>query len=319
MKEKFEHRPLSGSINVKCKNEDGSFRMWTTRKEIVIQRIVDTVNKYRKLGFNLTLRQLHYQLVSVNAIVNHQTAYKKLGTILDDCRYSGVIDWSMIEDRGRKLDYPYYEDSVSAAIQKTANYYRLERQLGQRVHIEVWTEKDALSQIFGRVTNKYGVGLCVNKGYTSSSAIYKAYERFADRFDNGQSVVILYFGDHDPSGLDMVRDIEDRLRFMFDNGQLCSPDYDFAVIPIGLTMQQIKKYNLPENPAKLTDTRSASYVQKFGTKSWEVDALSPEVLTEIVDYNINNHMDILQFETLMETEKEQIEAMKEIAKNYKND
>jgi hypothetical protein len=319
VKQKFEHRLLKGALNIKCKNDDGSFRMWNTRKETVVQNIIDTVNEFQALGYRLTLRQLHYQLVSKNQIVNHQTAYKKLGVILDDCRYSGVIDWNMIEDRGRQRKYPYYEDSVAGALKKTADCYRLERQQGQTNHVEVWTEKDALSEIFWRSVHKYGIGLCVNKGYTSSSAIYSSYTRFSKMLEEGGSVTILYFGDHDPSGLDMIRDIDDRLRFMFDNGEWpIDAEYNFNVIPIGLTMKQIKRYKLPPNPAKITDTRAAAYIKKFGQFSWEVDALRPEVLTEIVEANINEQISIPLMNEVMELEKTHIKRLEKIIKNEKN-
>ncbi len=98
-KEKFEDRSLSGTINVACKYDDGSIRYWTDEKQSIITKIIQIVQKYSKQGYVLTLRQLHYQFVGHDPkYVNHQTAYKKLGSILDDCRYAGLIDWSAIED-----------------------------------------------------------------------------------------------------------------------------------------------------------------------------------------------------------------------------
>lgn len=298
MKEQFENRRFIGTLSVKCKNDDGTSRTWTAEKATVVNQIVATVEKYQDMGYPLTLRQLHYQFVSQNWIVNHITAYKKLGKILDDCRYGGLIDWDAIEDRGRETTFAYYEHSVPAALERTKNCYRLDRQIGQENHVEVWTEKDALSNILGKVTNKYTVGLAVNKGYTSSSAIYEAYQRFLTCYRAGQKVIILYFGDHDPSGLDMVRDVRERLELMFRNGNEQGTDIEdwldddgFQVIQIGLNMKQIKKYKLPPNPAKLTDSRSDKYIEQFGAMSWEVDALEPQVLAQIVEEQILAHID----------------------------
>lgn len=321
MKEFFEDRRLKGALNVKCKNDDGSFRMWTARKEDVVANIIGIVEEYNRMNYNLTLRQLHYQMVTrfPQTYVNHQTAYKKLGCILDDCRYSGLIDWKRIHDRGRQLQYPYYERGVKEALEKTTYTYRLERQKGQSNDVEVWTEKDALSEIFWRSVSKYGIGLCVNKGYTSSSAIYSAYERFSDSMNNGKTVTILYFGDHDPSGLDMVRDIYERLELMFKKGQQCidfDPDF-FRVVPIGLTMQQIKKYKLPPNSAKLTDTRASGYIKKFGKMSWEVDALSPDVLTNIVETNIEKEIDMNVYKNVLAQEEKDIKRIKKIVSEIK--
>jgi len=317
MKEKFEDRRLFGSMKVACKYDDGSVRHWNTRKETVVAQIVQIVEYYESLGYKLTLRQLHYQFVSRNWIINHDTAYKKLGKILDDCRYAGLIDWSSIEDRGRVPKLPYWVHDIPDALSDAVSSYRLNRQKGQENHVEVWTEKDALSGIMSRSTSKYHVRLVVNKGYTSSSAIYAAYQRFLEVLDSGRSVTILYFGDHDPSGLDMIRDIRERLEFMFENGNERISDASFQVVPIGLTMPQIKKYKLPPNPTKLTDSRSPGYVKQFGKICWEVDALNPEVLTQIVEANIESQIDLHEFQNMLTQEQLDISKLKKIINGLK--
>lgn len=309
--EKFEDRKLTGAINVACKYDNGSVRYWTTTKEEVIEHIIDIVNEYADDGYILTLRQLHYQLVKSNWIVNHDTAYKKLGTILDDCRYGGLIDWDAIEDRGRVPYIPYSVTGVENALRDTIDQYRLDRQEGQKGSIELWTEKDALSGILRRTTSKYHIQLVVNKGYTSSTAIYNAYQRILTNLLAERHTTILYFGDHDPSGLDMVRDIHDRLTFMIENGvysvQLEGNSEDvFTVKPIGLTMAQIKEFDLPPNPTKLTDTRSNKYVAKYGKTCWEVDALNPRTLTDIVETHIQEEIDIGKYKKMLKLEQEGI-------------
>jgi hypothetical protein len=317
-KEKFQNRTLEGKVNVTCKFEDGTVRIWDTRKEEVVQHIVDIVEEYEADGYKLTLRQLHYQLVKSNWIVNHDSAYKKLGSILDDCKYAGIIDWSNIEDRGRKPYLPYYVEDVEDALQDTIDQYRIDRQQGQEVCVELWTEKDALSAILKRSTEKYHIQLVVNKGYTSSSAIHEAYLRCVKAtIVDKKDFVILYFGDHDPSGLDMVRDIEDRMRFMLANGKykVSDPIDSFRIIPIGLTMGQIKEYNLPPNPTKLTDSRANSYIKKHGKTCWEVDALNPKTLTAIVEHNISNIIDMTQYNKMLKEELSGIKELKEFIKN----
>lgn len=369
MKERFETRKLTGKINVACKYDDGTVRYWSTDKYEVVQHIVFIVTQYQKQGYVLTLRQLHYQLVSRNWIINHDSAYKKLGDILDDCRYGGVIDWNAIEDRGRVPYLPYYNEDANDAMQDTINQFRIDRQENQPACIELWTEKDALSGILRRTTSKYHVNLVVNKGYTSSSAIYNAYKRAVKAITAGQKFVVLYFGDHDPSGLDMIRDIRDRLTFMLTNGTqlntesfrskmlewweenehtiytLIENDYApeelieiirdrnddeklhdmfdaaqmkmyldihdlFEVIHIGLTKEQIKQYNLPPNPTKLTDSRAKEYVRQHGKTCWEVDALEPHVLTSIVEAHISEKIDADIYNTAIEREESELEILK---------
>lgn len=322
MREKFENRKLTGNINVACKYDDGTVRYWNTTKEEVIQHIKEIVSEYSEEGYVLTLRQLHYQLVSNNWIVNHDSAYKKLGNILDDCKYAGIIDWSDIEDRGRVPYLPYWVNDVEHALNDTIDQYRIDRQKGQENYIELWTEKDALSGILRRTTEKYHVHLVVNKGYTSSSAIYQAYKRYIERIGE-QKIIILYFGDHDPSGLDMVRDIRERLSFMFQNGlykKAFGEEKDalkglFTVLPIGLTKAQIRQYDLPPNPTKLTDSRASKYISQHGKTCWEVDALKPQVLTDIVEGHIRRNIDISAYEEMIAEETTGINRLTEIVNN----
>lgn len=372
-KEKFEDRSFTGTINVACKFDDGTVRHWTGEKEEIINRIISIVNEFSEEGYTLTLRQLHYQMVKNNWIVNHISAYQKLSGILDDCRYGGIIDWDAIEDRGRVPFIPYSINNPKEALQDTINQYRIDRQDNQKVCVEVWTEKDALSGILRRITTEYHVRLVVNKGYTSSSAIYTAYERIVENILKGKTFVILYLGDHDPSGLDMIRDIQERLILfltkgdqLFEDtslekdlekwwenntpwGEVTSymsrrainalnkgenyPDYAieefyaakrrvyieqkelFQVIPIGLTQEQIKKHKLPPNPTKLTDSRSDSYIKEFGKICWEVDALNPKTLTEIVQRNIQVHVDMNLFHENVAREKKDIKELTKILKN----
>ncbi len=376
-RERFEKRALTGTINVACKFDDGTVRHWNADKADVIEKIKYIVNEYSKEGYILTLRQLHYQLVAQNWIVNHTTAYQKLSGILDDCRYAGIIDWDAIEDRGRIPYIPYQVNNVTHALQDAVDTYRINLQEGQEKHVELWTEKDALSGILRRTTAKYHVRLVVNKGYTSSSALYNAYERCVESICAGQQVVILYFGDHDPSGLDMVRDIQDRLTtfltrgnklernegfdkqyedwwrtlgpsdaelvYSYDldlkvanrliEGRATDNDWDdfyaakkryyirthelFKVVPIGLTMEQIKKYKLPPNPAKMTDSRADKYIKKFGKTCWEVDALKPQVLTSIVESNIQENIDISLFNKMVVRQEKDIKELASFIKKRK--
>lgn len=315
MKEKFEDRLLTGKMKVACKYDDGTVSYWEDLKENVVTTIQSIVNRYAALGYRLTLRQLHYQFVGHDSkYINHQSAYKKLGQILDDCRYGGVVDWSAIVDRGRNPKLDYSVTGIPDALNDTHDQYKLNRQEGQDVHIEVWTEKDALSEILEASTSKYHLRLCVNKGYTSSSAMYEAYNRFKRIIGfSSQDVVIFYIGDHDPSGLDMIRDVEDRLRFMLGEGLSSG----LTVTPICLNIKQVKKYKLPPNPTKMTDSRADGYIKEFGKTCWEVDALSPEVLTEIIDGNVEDIIDMdLYYEQLAQEEEDKKELTK-LIKKYK--
>ena len=152
-------------------------------------------------GYTLTLRQLYYQLVQRNFIPNHDTVYKTLSEVLTDARRAGIISWSALEDRNRQRRKGYYENSIAGALQRTLNSYQLDGQLGQPNNILVMAEKDAVSEIIGRVCNEYHVPYMINRGYLSTSFVHNEYKRIAMAVHDLRPTVILYLGDFDPSGV----------------------------------------------------------------------------------------------------------------------
>ena len=268
-----------------------------------LQVINSIIEEYAEEGYKLTLRQLYYQLVSRDIIPNAVKEYAKISTLLVKGRMAGVVDWEAIEDRIRVPFLPYWVFGIEDAIKDTVEQYRLNRQQEQDVYIELWVEKDALSGVLKRITSHYHINLMVNRGYSSCTAMHDAYQRLKRQEKQGKKTYILYLGDHDPSGLDMVRDIRDRLE---EFGVIPQ------VIPIGLTREQINKYNPPPNPAKIKDPRAKWYIEQHGNTSWEVDALNPKVLHELVKKNVENLIDVTLFEKQIrkeETDKKKILKM----------
>jgi hypothetical protein len=315
MKEKFEERKLTGTFTISL-NRGGS---WSADKSEVVHKMREIVEDYQEQGYKLTLRQLYYQLVARDIIPNDDKAYKKISALLDDCRYCGFIDWDSIEDRGRVPDTPYFEYSLQDALNRTLSSYKLDRRKGQMNYIELWTEKDAISNILSEGVYDYTITLCVNKGFTSSSAMYNAYKRFSRKILAGYDVIVLYFGDHDPSGLDMVRDIRERITHFMTNGDTYIDFSKFRIDHIGLTMEQIKELNPPSNPAKISDPRAAGYIAKYGEISWEVDALNPEILLEIVEKSIKEYLDYDAFNRVKQIELNEKAKLKEIIENINLD
>ena len=267
-----------------------------------LEVINSIIKEYAKEGYRLTLRQLYYQLVSRDIIANQLKEYSKLSGLLVKGRMAGIVDWDAIEDRIRVPYIPYSVDGIEDAIQDTIDQYRLDRQDNQEVYIEMWVEKDALSGVLKRITSHYHIKLMVNRGYCSCTAMHEAYKRFQEQEESGKKIVLLYLGDHDPSGLDMDRDIKERLEEF---------GVDVEVRRIGLTSEQIKKYNPPTNPAKFKDPRAKDYIEKFGKSSWEVDALNPKILHELVKENVEELIDMEKFEEKIEQEEKDKEKLEE--------
>lgn len=244
--------------------------------------LIDTANKiiaeYIAQGFNLTLRQLYYQFVARDVIPNTQRDYKNLGSIVNDARLAGLIDWNSIVDRTRNLEKNSHWDSPAEIVRATANQYQIDKWKDQPYRVEVWIEKDALVGVIEGVCSTNDVPYFSCRGYTSQSELWAGAMRLARYEDAGQQTLVIHLGDHDPSGKDMTRDIEDRLRLF---------GAETEVKRIALNMDQVRKYKPPPNPAKITDSRAHGYIREFGKSSWELDALEPAVLAKLIQVNID--------------------------------
>jgi hypothetical protein len=218
----------------------------------------------------LTARQVYYQFVARGWLANTERSYKTMTSLLVDARYAGIVDWDAIEDRGREPDVPNEWSSISSLVESALRSYRLPRWEQQDCYAELWVEKQALAGMLSPIAHAFHVPLMVNKGYSSASAMKAAADRMIAAC---RPTKLLYLGDHDPSGEDMVRDIRDRLAEF--------KVYELDVVKVGLTIEQVRQYKLPPNPAKVTDSRAAKYIEKYGAESWELDALPPRVLNDL--------------------------------------
>lgn len=245
----------------------------------------EIIEDYQKQRLRLTLRQLYYQLVTRNVFPNSEKSYKNLGSLLNDARLAGRVDWNAIEDRVRQPRKAPEWNNLVELTESALCAYRLPRWAGQAHYAELWVEKDALAGVLDPLAHEFHVTLMVNRGYSSASAMYEASKRFMAGRNQEESdyynpeepereAVLFYLGDHDPSGEDMVRDVRDRLE-MFGVREL-------TVKKVALTTEQVREYDPPPNPAKMSDSRAAAYVAKHGEVSWEVDALPPNILAKIV-------------------------------------
>jgi hypothetical protein len=244
------------------------------------------IEEYKKEGFILTLRQLYYQFVSRDLIHNTERSYKRLGNIINQGRLAGLIDWTAIEDRGRALVSLGHWSTPADIINSAAHTYHVDLWEGQPERVEVWVEKEALSGIVEKACEPLDVPFFACKGYNSQSEMWGAAQRLNVHMENGASVTIIHLGDHDPSGIDMTRDIKDRLN-MFCGHHGDTPD----VHRIALNMDQVSEFNPPPNFAKVTDARFDSYSAKFGNESWELDALDAKTMVRIISGAIEEHLD----------------------------
>lgn len=273
----------------------------------VVEQAARIIAAYQAQGFTLTLRQLYYQFVARDLLRNTTQSYKRLGGIVNDARLGGLLDWEAIEDRTRNLSrLPTWADGAHL-VEAASGWFNMDLWASQEWRVEVWIEKEALAGVFEGVCEELRVPFFSCRGYTSQSEMWGAAQRMRGYRRKGYNVLLLHFGDHDPSGIDMTRDIQDRLALF---------GADVELRRVALNMEQVEEYSPPPNPAKVTDSRYAGYADTFGDESWELDALEPAVLAELVEENVRTVRDETEWAVALQEEAEERENLRTIASHY---
>lgn len=287
--------------------QDKNFR---SDKLALIEKINSVIEEYQRQGYSLTLRQCYYQLVARGIIENNERSYKNTGNLINDARLAGLIDWNAIEDRTRNLKRLSHWSNPQSIIESASDQYMKDTWQGQDYYVEVWVEKEALANVVGRISDELDVPYFCCRGYVSQSEMWSASQRFIAQQERGKMVVLIHLGDHDPSGIDMSRDIEERL-LMF------GVDSDnFIFKRIALNMEQIDLYNPPPNPAKITDSRCGAYIREYGDKSWELDALEPKVIHDLITDNVTVFYDEYKGDQIKAQVQRERAVMNRVAENW---
>lgn len=264
-----------------------------------VLEVIDNLHEY----LPLTLRQVYYQLVGKGLIENKVSTYGMLSGIIKWGRLDGFIPWDCIEDRVRAFHdlsgYGEKKDFIDISVDNFLEYYRRDLMQGQDYNIEVWIEKDALSSLFKKVAYKYTIPVVVCRGFSSISFLHSFKERVEE---TNVPTIMLYFGDFDPSGVEMLEAMKRTLKNELEVR-------DVIYKRIALSLEDIEKYNLPHDASALkrTDTRSKSYIEKYGEVAVELDALPPDVLVKKIETAIEDCLDMHEFREQKHREKEDIE------------
>lgn len=287
--------------------------------------IIDHANvilaDYRRQGYDMTLRQLYYQFVSrdlfpdswrdkENGSTNNQASYKKLGDIISQARRAGEIDWDYLIDITRHVRSPTFWDSPKSIVSACASQFDVDWWNNQEYRPQVWVEKDALVGVLEVACSDWHCPYFSCRGYTSDSEIWKSARAFKEVHRKGQTPIVFHLGDHDPSGIDMTRDIQERLS-LFSGLKV-------EVKRLALNRDQVDQYSPPPNPAKSTDTRYRKYEEDHGDESWELDALSPTVISGLIADEMNAIIDTSEWEKRIEERDESRRKLVEVANNWES-
>jgi hypothetical protein len=283
-----------------------NFRRSTQQQILKANNIIE---EYNSKGLSLTLRQVYYQFVARGWLENNDKEYTNLGNLLNKARLAGWVDWDAIEDRTRFIRKRAQWGQPKEILDSAAQSFHLDLWATQPEYVEVWVEKDALIGVVQKACHALDVPHFSCRGYSSVTELHEAAHRLMSK---QRPVTIIHLGDHDPSGIDMSRDIFARINlFMLHHGHKPA-----VVERIALNMDQIDLYQPPPNPAKVTDSRAAEYIKEFGHESWELDAIEPTALVTLIEEKVNYHMDKKLFNVEVEKQEYLRKSLKEIAHNF---
>ena len=254
----------------------------------------------------VTVRQVFYRLVSAGVIGKTESEYKAtVVRLLTEMRLAGTIPFDAVADNTRWIRRPLTFPSMSSALHSAAETYRRSLWDDQDVAVGVWLEKDALAGVLYQVTWEWDVPLLVTRGYPSVTFLHEASQDLARL---GKPAHLYYFGDHDPSGLDIPRNVEDRLREF-------APEVEIHFECVAVTEDQIREWDLPTRPTKKTDSRSKG----FRGESVEVDAIPPAKLRTLTQGVIERHVDQGRLDAVLEEQREERDLLIDMADKFDAD
>lgn len=258
------------------------------------------IERYAAQDVSLTLRSLYYRFVALYPLAldpsgeepNTQQNYKRLGSILNRARLAGHVSWEALEDRTRNLDQMPSWTSPAEFLRQAAEWHHIDMWDNQPVRLEMWVEKDAALGAVEGVCRENDIPIFSCRGNPSQTEVWAAGQRIVEYLDRGQRFVALYAGDHDPNGLDISRDVQERLSMFADEA--------VELHRVALNYDQVLRFRPPPNPVKPTDSRSAGYRKRFGDECWEMDALDPAELRRMILDAINAERDPEAWATMVE-------------------
>jgi hypothetical protein len=283
---------------------------WTAKQQDKLNKVIEVLAELEDYK-PLTLRQVYYQLVSREYIENKVSQYNMLSNLLKWARIDGYVSWDDIEDRVRAFhNAEGWQDKrrfLDGALSSFLERYRRNLWQTQKRYVEVWIEKDALSSIFTRVCAPYGISVVVCRGFSSVSFLHDFSNRLASR--NGRKPVMLYFGDFDPSGVEMLTAMKTTLK-----DELGVKGMQFK--RIALLKDDIFTHKLPNNPnaLKKTDTRSRKHVAAYGELAVELDALRPDVLEQKIEDAVKAQMNVRAYNREVDLYNKEMGELRELQK-----
>lgn len=276
------------------------------RTKAQMQEVRDAIIDVVAEQYPMTVRQVFYQLVSRGVIEKTENEYKTtVCRLLGELRRDGSIPYHWIADNTRWQRKPDTYSGLGQMLRYSQQFYRRSVWDDQDCYVEVWLEKEALAGVLVDVTAEWDVPLMVTRGYPSISYVHEA--ALAIRAQ-GKPAYLYYFGDRDPSGVDIDRFVEEQIREI-------APEVELYFERIAVNPYQIELYNLPTRPTKKTDSRA----KKFKGESVEVDAIPPDTLRDLCRQCIVAHIDYDAYKRMQAVEEAERDTLATIIANMEGE
>ncbi|MEM2960266.1 MAG: ATP-binding protein [Candidatus Bathyarchaeia archaeon] len=241
-----------------------------------------------QIGFKLSSRGWCYMLESKGLIDKGQ--FDKIEKEINRCRKEGLLPIDFVaEDEGRifigdkvpNRDPPEIflvkrlEEAMAAEKDYTLDWWE-----GEKYYLMMLVEKIDIRTLFEPVCKKYHVPIATSKGWSSLSQRAWIAERFKWAEERGLIPVLLYFGDHDPWGLEISNALKKNLEEV-SRAWGWEPK-NLIIDRFGLNYDQIEKLgltwidNLTTSSGKNADPKNSivrRYKEKYGERKCESNAL----------------------------------------------
>jgi len=273
----------------------------------------------------MSSRQVAYQLVGRKTaagdpvIENNEAEKERVGRIIVAMRRDGTIPQDRIVDHTRSIYRRPSWHGVADILRAAAEQYRRDLWTDQATIPIVALEKRALEGVFSRIVDEYGVRLVTFGGFNSYSADYEWSEEIKAITSAGKRVEVLYFGDHDPSGICIEDTSLGRLEDEFGA--------DVGWERLALLPRDLDAYGLARIPVKTEararrigkrrgDSRAKDFLSKFGDNAAELDALPPDELARRIREGIERYVDNAKWDALKRVETAERESLGLVLDNW---
>jgi hypothetical protein len=246
----------------------------------------------------VTLRQVHYRLVAAGLIRNTRGDYNQLSRRTAEARRKGRFP--RLLDRTSDIHRLKAFRSPQSGLEWLAKNHRLDRTSGQDVSLYIGAEKNTLLSLLTSWFGEVGAPIIPLGGYGSQSYV----DDVMDDIDRQRRpAVLVYAGDFDPSGEDILRDFRERTNGRFQE-----------IVRVALDNEQVLQYDLPPQVGKATDPRAAAFVARHGKLiQVEVEALPPETLKRPYDQAIEPFLNRAAYEMVLTAERVDRQALRDLA------